>query len=121
MFSSWVAEEAGLEGNHGNGDKKLPVSVSLTLKADIVLSSVSPSLLNKLGELAFFMNVRAERGEKAIISHQTPKFILLWQTVCQELRLAKFLCWSRVLPSPDNTTVVTFRGPGILISTLAEG
>lgn len=64
MFSSWVAEEAGLEGNHGNGDKKLPVSVSLTLKADTVLSSVSPSLLNKLGELAFFLWMSGLREER---------------------------------------------------------
>lgn len=71
-----MAEEASLEGNHGKGDKKLPVSVSLTLKTDILLSSMSPSLLNKRGQLGFFMNVRAEKREKEIVSHQTPKFVL---------------------------------------------
>lgn len=68
-FSSWVAEEAGLEGNHGKGDKKLPLTVNLTVKTDILLSSMSPFLLNKLGQLGFFLWMPGLRKERRRFFH----------------------------------------------------
>lgn len=38
-FSSWVAEEPVLEGDNGNGGKKLPIDVSLKLKSGILCAS----------------------------------------------------------------------------------
>jgi len=69
-----VAEDTVLEGKNGSGGKKLPVSVSLKLTSDILLSSLCPSCLTKL-ELDIrpgwdnegFLKVGAERGGKEIM------------------------------------------------------
>lgn len=76
-----MAEEAVLEGNNGNGDKKLPIIVSLTLKTGILLSGgQSHPLLTKLEltklEQLFSMNVRAVREEKEIMFHIKPQNLL---------------------------------------------
>ena len=43
-----MAEEPVLEGNNGNGGKKLPINVSLKLKSGILLSALCAFHFNKL-------------------------------------------------------------------------
>lgn len=99
-FLSWVAEEAVLEGNNGNRDKKLPIIVSLTLKTGILLSGgqshplLTKPELDQARTIAFHECQGCERRKRNYVSHQTPKFVVLWQTVGKELQLAKVLYWS---------------------------
>lgn len=99
-FLSWVAEEAVLEGNNGNRDKKLPIIVSLTLKTGILLSGgqshplLTKPELDQARTTAFYECQGCERRKRNYVSHQTPKFVVLWQTVGKELQLAKVLYWS---------------------------